>query len=62
MKLSFKSFNKNKILNLINFNELPYNNDVLIYDADEYLEDYDYYIDSSSYSDFQSFKDDTIYY
>lgn len=61
MRLSFKSSKKSSILNLLNFNEFTYDNDVLSYD-DEYFEEYDYYINSIPNTDYEFEKDDILYY
>lgn len=61
MRLSFKSSKKSSILNLLNFNEFTYDNDILSYD-DEYFEEYDYYTNSIHDTDYGFEKDDILYY
>ena len=71
MNISFRSSskgnnNKSKILDLINFNNLLSDNDILQYDdenSDISNEDYDYVIygDKLDFED-DLYKDDTIYY
>lgn len=61
MRLSFKSSKKSSVLNLLNFNEFTYDNDVLLYD-DEYFEEYDYYTNSIPNTNYGFEKDDILYY
>lgn len=77
MHIYFKSLKKSKnntILNLLNFNDLFFDNDILLYDNDnydndnygkdyDYNEDYDYVIiDNHLKFNDDVYKDDTIYY
>ncbi|HSQ89687.1 hypothetical protein [Romboutsia sp.] len=72
MNMYFKSSKKRKkhtILDLLNFNNLFFNNDILLYDNDNYDEDYNYnedydyvIIDDDLKFNYDDYKDDTIYY
>ncbi|MGL5330445.1 MAG: hypothetical protein ACRDD7_14335 [Peptostreptococcaceae bacterium] len=61
-----KKNKKHKILDLLNFNDLLFDNDILLYDENDNnyaCEDYDYIItdDVLNYDD-ESYKDDSLYH